>query len=180
MNPFAQLLSMLISVYVSIILLRFFLQYFRADFYNPLSQFIVKITDPLVKPVRKLVPSLAGLDLSTLLLAWFFTCLKIFISYGMNTSMADINWLMLGLYSILVLIQSILGLFMLLIIVRAVASWIAPGGYNPALAVVGQLAEPLISKARKLIPPMSGIDLSPMFVLLVIYFIDYSITYYFF
>ena len=73
MNPFAELISMVVGIYVNIVLLRFFMQYFRADFHNPLSQFVVKATDPLVKPVRKIVPGFAGLDISSLVLAWLIS-----------------------------------------------------------------------------------------------------------
>jgi len=178
LNPFAALVSLLISAYIYIILTRFFLQYFRADFYNPVSQFVVKATDLFVKPVRKIIPGFGGIDLSTMVLAWLFVIAKLFLIKLLSGQVATINPLLLLIASPIGLLQSIIGLYMFLIIVRAISTWINTGGYNPALAVVGQLTEPLISKARKILPPMSGLDLSPMLVLIMLWLIDYSISYY--
>ena len=179
MNPFAQLFEMLISIYVSIILLRFFLQYFRADYYNPLSQFIVKATDPLVKPVRRIIPGLGGLDLSTLLVAWLVIVLKYTLVIGFNGQWGQIGILPLFLFSLINLLESVVGLFIFLIIIRVIMSWVAPqGGYNPVFMVIGQLTEPMMARARNILPPMGGFDLSPMILLILLFFINSSISYY--
>lgn len=178
MNPFAELISMIISVYVNIILLRFFLQYFRADFYNPMSQFVVKVTDPFVKPLRKVVPGLAGLDVSCLVLAWLMSLLSIVLVGLINSGSLNIG---LGLLLVLPLFKVISGcfqLFMFLIFVRAISSWFMSGGYNPILAVVTQLTEPLLGRCRKILPATGGFDLSPMIALLGLMFIHRLIEYY--
>lgn len=178
MNPFAALISMLISIYINIILLRFFLQYFRADFYNPLSQFVVKATDPLVKPIRKIVPGFGGIDLSTLILAWLFAILSYVLVATLSGQANYIELSGVAIFPLISVIQNALTLYMFLIIIRAIASWVSPAGYNPVLMVIGQLTEPLISKARKIIPATPGFDLAPMLVLVILYFINYSISYY--
>ncbi|WP_444995531.1 YggT family protein [Aliikangiella sp. IMCC44359] len=178
MNPFAQLVSMLFDIYVSVILMRFFLQYFRADYYNPLSQFIIKITDPLVKPLRRIIPGLGGIDLSTLLLAWLVTVAKfllIFLLSGGGALSNPVGFILLTLVEVL---SATIGLYIFLIIIRIIISWIATGNYNPVFLVITQLTEPPLAKIRRLLPPMSGFDFSPMLLLILLFFINSSISYY--
>jgi len=178
LNPFSELISIIISFYVSFVLLRFFLQYFRADFYNPLSQFVVKATDPLIKPLRKIVPGFAGLDASSLILAWgIFTIseplLLLVSGYSLNMGV--------GLFivpPIFKVISACFNLFIFLVIVRAISSWIATGGYNPVFTVIGQLTEPLMSKCRRVLPATGGFDLSPMIALLGLWFINQLLNVY--
>jgi YggT family protein len=177
MNPFFQVIDILVSLYVTIILLRFFLQYFRADFYNPLSQMVVKATDPLIKPLRKVIPGFGGIDVSSLLLAYLVILLKFLLFY---TVLAQISGLFfyLILYSVVELLQSILRLFMYLILIRVILSWVSPGGlHNPMVLVIGQISEPLIAKFRGILPPASGFDFAPMLVLLLIFFLQSSLGY---
>jgi len=177
MNPFAQILDILIGLYITIILLRFFLQYFRADFYNPLSQFTVKATDPFVKPLRKIIPGFGGLDISSLLLAYLVILIKFFL-LAIISGKLNFNITFFLLYSVVDLIQSILRLFMFLILIRVILSWVSPGGFSPVTAVIGQISEPVIAKFRKLLPPMGGFDLAPMVALLLIFFLQSSLNYY--
>ena len=177
MNPFAQLIDILVGLYITIILLRFFLQYFRADFYNPLSQFVVKATDPFIKPLRKVIPGFGGIDVSSLLLAYLVILLKLFLLYAI-AGQFNFNLVYIGLYSIVDLLQSILRLFMFLIFIRVILSWVSPGGYNPVIAVIGQISEPIIAKFRRLLPPMSGFDFAPMLALILLYFLQSSLNYY--
>ena len=178
MNPFAALVSILIGIYVNIVILRFFLQYFRADFYNPLSQFVVKVTDPLILPLRKIIPGIGGLDMSSLVLAWLVTIAKIFLvtfldGESLNLSVSKI--LLLPLYDV---VLGAITLFMFLIFIRAILSWFSHGGYNPIFAVIGQLTEPLISKCRRLLPATGGIDFSPIIALIALWFISQLLNYY--
>lgn len=177
MNPFAQLIDILVGLYITIILLRFFLQYFRADFYNPLSQFVVKATDPLIKPLRKMVPGFGGIDVSSLLLAYLMILLK-FILIMLIAGQFSFNIIFLLLFSVVELLQSVLQLFMFLILIRVILSWISPGTYNPIMAVIGQISEPVIAKFRQILPPMSGFDFAPMLALILIFFLQSSLNYY--
>ncbi len=177
MNPFAQLFSMLLEIYVSIILLRFFLQYFRADFYNPLSQFVIKATDPLVKPLRKVIPGFAGIDLSTLLLAWLVTLTKFYLIQILS-GMSLANPITLMLFSLIEVFKAMVGLYIFLILVSVILSWVQTGGYNPMFAVINQLTEPVLAPIRKMLPAMGGFDLSPMIALILLYFVYSSIGYY--
>jgi len=178
MNPFAELFYIIIGIYVNIVLLRFFLQYFRADFYNPLSQFVVKATDPFVKPLRKIIPGIGGLDLSSVVLAWLITLLKIVLvslmaGYSLNMPVARL--ILLPIFEV---VDGAIDLFMFLIVIRAIMSWFAHGGYNPVFAVIGQLTEPLLSKCRRLLPTAGGFDFSPIIALLGLLFISRLLAYY--
>ncbi len=153
------------------------MQYFRVDFYNPLSQFIVKITTPLITPIRKIVPGFAGIDISSLLLAYLVILLKLFLLVALSGNVS-FSLIYLAIYASYELLQSILGLFFFLIIIRVIVSWIAPAGYNPMIAVISQITEPIMAKFRQWLPPMSGFDFSSMLVLLIIIFLQRSLAYY--
>ncbi len=172
MNPFIQLISMLTGFYIFIILLRFFLQYFRADFYNPMSQLSIKATDPLIKPMRRVISSIGPIDVSTLLLAYLLTLFDLYLNLGSFNPIASF-----ALVGLVALVQNILNLFIFLIFARILMSWIAPPGYHPIGAVIEQLTEPLIGPIRRALPPMAGFDFSPMILLLIIYFISNSLHY---
>lgn len=170
------LLTTLFQLYITVVVLRFLLQWVRADFYNPLSQFIVKVTNPLVRPLRRLIPGWGGLDLATLLLAYLLTVLQLAL-VGTHISPFDIPGLLDGqslqpvalvLLSLLDLAMLFIGIFFVTIIIQAIISWVNPGHYNPATALLYSLTAPLLRPARRLIPPISGIDLSPLLVVLAL------------
>jgi len=177
MNPFAQLIDVLVGLYIMVVLLRFFLQYFRADFYNPLSQFVIKATDPLVKPLRKAIPGLGGIDLSTLILAYVIILAKLYFLFAISGQLS-FNFIFIILFAVIELLGSILNLFMYMIFIRVILSWVAPAGHNPMLAVIAQISEPVISIFRRILPPMSGFDFAPMLSLIMIYFLQNSLNYY--
>lgn len=170
------LLSTLFQLYIALILLRFLLQWARADFYNPLSQFIVKVTSPLLRPLRRIIPGWGGLDVACLLLAYLVTLVQVAL---VGAHIAPYNFLglldgqMMGpvsllLVSLLDLITLAIGLYMIAIVIQAIASWVSPGNYNPALTLLYSLTEPLLRPARRLLPPIAGLDLSPILVLLAL------------
>lgn len=170
------LLTTLFELYIAVILLRFLLQWARADFYNPLSQFVVKVTNPLVRPLRRIVPGLGGLDLASLVLAFLVTLVQLSL-VGTHLSHYNIPGLLDGqainplavlLFSVLNLFALVVGIFTIAIIVQAISSWISPGHYNPVLSVLHSITEPLLRPARRLLPPISGFDLSPLLVLLAL------------
>lgn len=170
------LLTTLFQLYIAVVLLRFLLQWARADFYNPLSQFVLKLTTPLVRPFRRIIPGFGGWDLATLVLAWLLTMLQVAL-VGTQISQYNIPGLLDGhslnlvsvvLTSLLDLFALTVSLFLIAIIIQALSSWFNPGHYNPLTAVLYSLTEPLLRPARRLLPPISGIDLSPLLVLLAL------------
>ncbi len=170
------LLTTLFQLYIAVVLLRFLLQWTRADFYNPLSQFIIKLTTPLVRPLRRIIPGFGGWDLATLVLAYLLTMLQVAL-VGTQISQYNIPGLLDGqslnifgiaLISLLDLFALTVSLFLIAVIIQAISSWFNPGHYNPLTVVLYSLTEPLLRPARRLLPPISGIDLSPLLVLLAL------------
>ena len=170
------ILTTLFQLYIIVVLLRFLLQWVRADFYNPFSQFVVKITSPLVRPLRRVIPGVGGLDIATLLLAYLLTVIQVTL-IGTHISQYQIPGMLDGqtlqplgiaLVSLVDLFANVIVIYLFSIIVLAINSWINPTGYNPVLSPLRSLSEPLLRPARRLLPPISGLDLSPLLVLLAL------------
>lgn len=155
------------SVYLLIVMLRFLLQLARADFYNPISQFAVKATNPLLIPIRRVVPGVLGIDLSSLVLALLVQVVVIYATaliFQLNPG-NPINVLVWALIGTLSLTANI---FFWGLLIMVISSWIAPQSSNPALMLVRQLVEPVMAPFRKLMPDMGGIDISPIFAFLAL------------
>lgn len=161
------LIQTVLSLYLLAMLLRFLLQLVRADFYNPISQFLVKVTNPLVLPLRKLVPGYAGLDLASLLLALLLQLLGIIAilllsDIGMPPIPLLVVWSLLGIIGLLV------NIYFFALLAMIILSWVSPGGNNPALYLLYQITEPVMAPFRKILPPMGGLDFSPILVFIFI------------
>ena len=171
MGPMAEiavyLINTLMSLYLILVIMRFMLQVARADFYNPISQFVVKATDPLVKPLRRVIPGLGGIDLATLVLALMLQFLAINLLYAILTQTLP-NPLSAVIWSVIGLSATVLKLYFFSILVFIIFSWIAPGSHHPALMLMQQLNEPVMAPLRKILPPMGGLDLSPILVFILI------------
>ena len=160
------------SLYLLIVLLRFVLQLVRANFYNPLCQFIVKATQPLLKPLRRLIPSIAGLDTASLVLAVLVQLLLMVVTLslmGFNPVSVIpqlLVWSLIGVTSLFFKV------FFFALIVSVILSWVAPGSYNPGAQLVNQLCEPLLAPFRKLLPNLGGLDLSPIFAFIALNLVD--------
>ncbi|APQ13243.1 membrane protein [Pseudomonas oryzihabitans] len=160
------------SLYLLIILLRFILQLVRADFYNPLSQFTVRATQPLLKPLRRIIPGFGGVDLASLVLAILVQlALMMVVVVLLGASIAGLFpalliWALLGVASLL------LKVFFFALIISVILSWVAPQSHNPAAELVNQICEPLLAPFRRLLPSLGGLDLSPIFAFIVINLLD--------
>ncbi len=160
------------SLYLLIVLLRFILQLVRADFYNPLSQFALKATQPLLKPLRRIIPGLGGLDLASLVLAILVQLLLmvvIILIAGANPLSAGPQLLV---WAIIAVTSLFLKIFFFAMIISVILSWVAPGSYNPGAQLVNQICEPLLAPFRKLIPNMGGLDISPIFAFMALHLLD--------
>ncbi len=161
------------SFYLLIVLLRFILQLVRADFYNPLSQFVVRATQPLVRPLRRVIPGFVGLDLASLVLAIGLQLLLMVVTMllmGYEMTLALLPQLLI--WSIIGVTSLFLKVFFFALIVSVILSWVAPGTYNPAAQLVNQLCEPVLAPFRKLIPNLGGLDISPIFAFIALNLID--------
>ncbi|TLX53380.1 YggT family protein [Stutzerimonas nosocomialis] len=159
------------SLYLLIVLLRFILQLVRADFYNPLSQFIVRATHPLLRPLRRIIPSMGGLDLASLVLAvllqMVLMALTLLLAYGTTGNpMQLLVWAIIGVTGLF------LKIFFFALIISVILSWVAPGSHNPGAQLVNQLCEPLLSPIRRILPSLGGLDLSPIFAFLALRLLD--------
>lgn len=155
------------DLYIMAFLLRFLLQWVRADFYNPLAQFVVKVTNPLIRPARRIIPSLRSIDLPTLVVLVILEGALVWSVLAIVSVTAPLGTLIIWI--VLRLIRTLLSLYMFSIFLYVIMSWISPGGYHhPIGRVLADLNEPLLRPARRLLPPISGIDLSPMLVAIVI------------
>jgi YggT family protein len=146
---------------------RFLLQAARADFYNPISQGIVKITDPVLKPLRSIAPSFGRIDSASLLGAWILQALFTYASFSIRGDYYP-GTLTLLVGSLFAVVHLIITVYWALIIVSIVASFVAPGSQHPALTLAQQIIEPVMGPARRLIPPIGGLDFSPILVLLAL------------
>jgi YggT family protein len=159
------------SFYLLIVLLRFILQLVRADFYNPLSQFIVRATHPLLKPLRKIIPSFAGLDLASLVLAIvvqlvLMAVTLLLLGYGLDNPIQLLIWSIIGVTALF------LKVFFFALIISVILSWVAQGSQNATAMLVNQLCEPLLTPIRRILPSMGGLDLSPIVAFLILNLID--------
>lgn len=175
MNPQGALLFLLFlafDIYIFLVLTRFLLQLVRADFYNPVSQFVVKATNPPLKPLRKLVPGYGGVDVAALILVLALILAKLLVLVFVNTGGLAVDPLALVLAVVREVARLLLNYIFWTVLARVILSWVAPDPYNPMVRVVVQITEPVMAPARKLLPPMGGFDLSPIIVLLLIQFLQ--------
>jgi YggT family protein len=161
------------SLYLLIVLLRFVLQLVRADFYNPLSQFAVKATKPLLNPLRKVIPGFGGLDLASLVLAILIQLLLMIVTllllgYGIGGGVLP----MLLVWAVIGVTALFLKIFFFALIVSVILSWVAPGSYNPAAQLINQICEPLLMPIRRLLPNLGGLDISPIFAFIALNLLD--------
>lgn len=171
MNSLTFLIETCFGLYLMVVLLRIWLQWARADFYNPFSQFVVKATQPVVAPLRRLIPSLGNLDMATLLFAYALILLKFAALAAVSNGQLAFSpeLLFLGL---LVLVKEAGTLFLYALIIRAVMSWVSQGR-SPIEYVMIQLTEPVIAPVRRVIPNTGGLDLSVLVIFIGIQFLNY-------
>jgi len=161
-NPIVFLVQTLLGFYAAVVLLRFLLQWVRADFYNPISQFVVKVTTPLLRPFRRLIAGYAGMDLAALVLAWLVKTVELFILALILAP--QVNLLGAPAWALPELMGLALNIFIIAVFVRVILSWLNPDPYHPAAALLASLTEPVMRPARRMLPPIGGLDLSPILV----------------
>ena len=178
LSPLMLIINTLFDLYILLVVLRFLLQMFRADFYNPVSQFIVKLTTPPLRVLRRFIPSINGQDTASIVLCLLLIYVKFMVMRLLSIPAAHIGGVMapigavsyggLFVYCIADLLALLLTVFLVAIIIQVVISWVSPGHYNPVIGLVNRIAEPVLKPVRKLLPPMGGIDLSPLFASLLL------------
>ena len=165
-DPIIFLIDTLFSLYIMAVLLRFLLQWCGADFYNPISQFLVKITHPPLRIMRRFVPSIGKIDSSSLVLMLSLQMLADFSILLLKG--VSINIGALVILSMTQLISLLLNVLVFSVFARALLSWMNPGAFYAAVSIVEALSNPLLNLCRKMIPNLGGIDLSPLAALLLL------------
>ncbi|SER35869.1 YggT family protein [Nitrosomonas sp. Nm51] len=164
------LIDTILGLFSLALLLRFYFQLLRVPYYNNIAQFLIAVTDFIVRPARRFIPGWKGLDMSTLILAWLFECIIVTIVYlyqgfDFGANMVTAPGVM-GLLGMVEIIKMTLYIILFMIIAQAVISWINP--YSPIAPLLNTFTQPFLSVFRRRIPPIANVDLSPLFVLIVI------------
>ncbi|MDO9168244.1 MAG: YggT family protein [Methylobacter sp.] len=165
-DPAIFIIDSLFSLYILAVLLRFLLQWCGADFYNPISQFLVKVTHPPLKLLRRFVPSIGKIDTSSLVLVFGLQMLadfSILLLKGVAISIGALTIL-----SLTQLVSLLINIFIYAVFARAILSWLNPGSFNAASSILNSLTEPVLDLCRKFIPDLGGIDLSPLAALMLL------------
>jgi YggT family protein len=163
--PLIFIVKTLTELYILCFVLRFVLQATRADFHNPLSQFIVRLTNPVLVPLRRIIPGFRGLDMSSVVVILLLEIGVTTALFSLKTGVSPTAIAVLY-YALLRTITTVLRMYVFAILVYALMSFVNPGTYNPLTSVLASISEPLLRPVRRIIPPIGGIDLSPLFVII--------------
>ncbi|MGZ0078215.1 YggT family protein [Methylomonas sp. BW4-1] len=165
-DPIVFLIDTLFSLYILAVALRFLLQWTQADFYNPVSQFLVKITHPPLRIMRRFIPSIGRIDSSSLVLALLLQIVANFSILAVKG--LSVSFVALTLLSFTDLLKMLIDIFVYAIFAGAILSWFAPGSYGSASSILYSLTDPLLNVCRKVLPDLGGIDLSPLVALVLL------------
>ncbi len=180
------LIGTIFNLYAMLLALRFVMQLFRADYYNPLAQFVVKVTDPVIKPVRRIIPSIKGYDTSSLLLAFLVLLVKLVLLKALQTDylfvagkapLADrLSYGTLVFVAFVDVIHLLFNVFIYAMIIQAILSWFPNPNTDSIRNLLSGITEPVLRPIRKYVPPVSGFDLSILIGILALFFVRILIT----
>ena len=168
-NAFSFLVGTLLDLYITAVLLRLLLQWVRADFYNPVCQFLVKITNPLIVPLRRVIPPIRRLDTASVVLLLVLELFSVWVASRISSNPLDFQQIVV--FSFMKLFATLMMTLFFLIIAGVILSWVGARMQHPVVPLVYQLTEPVLRPFRRIIPPIAGIDLSPLFALIAIRFL---------
>ena len=160
------IVNALAQLYLLLLLLRFWLPWLGADFRNPLAHAILQLTSPVVIPLRRIVPAMGRLDTATILVAFiiqYITILLLLLILGHTAGFVAI-----AVTAVVNLVALSLYMLVFAIIIRVILSWVAPPGYNPAMAIIMTLTDRVLRPFRRLIPNVGGLDISPVFAIILL------------
>ena len=162
------------SFFLALVILRFLLQLVKADFYNPISLFIVNATQLASSPIRALLPAFRSFDIASLVLAVLVQWIIIQLTYTINDyGIVNVfKALSLGFVGVL---SMILNIYLYGLLATIVISWIAPQSQHPAIKLINQVIYPAMEPFRRIMPSLGMIDLSPMLFFIVLKVLGYFI-----
>jgi len=155
----------LVDLYVITFLLRIIMQWIRADFRNPLTQFVLRVTSPLVVPLRRVVPAVGNLDTACMIVVLALELVATVVLVNL-TCAAEAQFMPLVSLAILRTIFLTLRVYLFVILIYVILSWVNPGAFSPVASLLGSISAPVLRPLRRLIPPIGGLDLSPLFALI--------------
>lgn len=171
---FNYLISTLFDLYAFVVMLRFLMQLTRADYYNPVSQFVVKITDPLLLPLRRMIPGIGGHDIAALVLCFLvllvkFALLLMIGGVGLSGWAGVVVAAIIGIQRQVGVIGTVFDVFFFSILAMVILSWVSPGG-NPISGLLRSITAPILTPIQRVMPAMGGFDLSPLVALILLQF----------
>jgi len=164
-DPSVFLVRVLFELVIFVAFARYFLQLFRANFFNPVTQAVVKITDPVLNPIRAVIRPVGRHDLAALVFALVMVALMVWALTAMRGIGLSGSGLLFG--TLYFAFLTVTNLFFWTVLLRAVASWVG-NERSPGVAFLDDLTEPVVAPVRRVLPPLGGLDLSPLAVLLII------------
>lgn len=160
------IVNTLAQLYLLVLLLRLLLPWMGVNFHNPIAQGILKLTSFLVVPVRRILPPIGRIDTATVVVAFGIQYLVVWLIgaiYGQRLGIVAI-----AIVSVVDLVTLTVKLFVFAILIRVLLSWLSPGNYNPAIGIISAITDPILRPIRRLIPPLGGLDLSPLFAMVAL------------
>lgn len=158
------LIEAVFSLYIAAIIIRLLLGFSRADFHNPLSQFLVKITNPVLVPLRRFIPAIGKIDTSAVLVAYGLTVVKLSLIFLLSRGALMLPESLI--WAVGELIKSIIWIYIIALIIQAVISWIGSAQGNPVVPLINSLTYPILRPIRKVVPLVGMMDLSPLVAIL--------------
>ena len=167
MSALIFIIQTLLSLALFVVLARLLLQLTRADFRNPVCQAVVRITNPLILPLRRVLPPIGKVDTASVVAVVLIAVVEVAIVFAIRgiTFVSPIYWLQAAALEIA---HTLLWTYFYAIILYALLSMVAPGGYSPLQSVLATVCEPVLRPFRRVIPPIAGIDLSPLWACILI------------
>lgn len=179
LNALGFILGILFNLYATVVAVRFVMQIVRADYYNPVAQGVVRITDPLLIPLRRVIPSIKRYDTASLVLCFAVLLLKLLIfkllslgyvpALGQSLMVGGVGTAQIVVLALLDLIHQLFNVFIFALIIQAILSWLPGATGNPVQALASSISAPVLTPLRKYLPPMGGLDLTVFFSIIGLY-----------
>ena len=176
LNALQFLIGILVDLYALVLVLRFMLQATHADYYNPVAQFVVQVTGPVLRPLRRILPATGRYDVAAAIALLVVMVIKLLLYRAISIPTTIIAGYAVGIehiwlgglawLAVVDAITLVINVWFFAVLIRAILSWISPGGYNPIAEVLDRITDPLLRPVRRMIPLVGGIDLSPLVVLI--------------
>ncbi len=158
------LIEAVFSLYIAAVVIRLLLGFARANFNNPLSQFLVKVTNPILVPMRRFIPSLGSIDTSAVVLAFLLTLIK--VSLLSIVTLGAVQFPSILIVALGELVKTVIWVYLFSLILQAIISWVGSAQGNPVIPLINSLTAPILRPIRKIVPLVGMMDLSPLVAIL--------------